>query len=85
MNYGCGTTVHPAELSSTHCPVRRCWRRLRSNLPIFSRRAGAVIAVDPVGAKAAARNLQIAAKDNPWFDPSFVEIREGDAFALPCS
>jgi ubiquinone/menaquinone biosynthesis C-methylase UbiE len=33
--------------------------------------------------EAATRNLEIAAKDNPWFDPSFVEIREGDAFALP--
>jgi ubiquinone/menaquinone biosynthesis C-methylase UbiE len=33
--------------------------------------------------EAASRNLEIAAKDNPWFDPSFVEIREGDAFALP--
>jgi ubiquinone/menaquinone biosynthesis C-methylase UbiE len=29
------------------------------------------------------RNLQIAAQKNTWFDPSFVEIREGDAFNLP--
>jgi SAM-dependent methyltransferase len=33
--------------------------------------------------EAATRNLELAAKENPWFDPSFVEIREGDAFALP--
>jgi ubiquinone/menaquinone biosynthesis C-methylase UbiE len=51
----------------------------------FSRRSGGVIAVEPVSAmrEAATRNLEMAAKENPWFEPSFVEIREGDAFALP--
>jgi ubiquinone/menaquinone biosynthesis C-methylase UbiE len=51
----------------------------------YSRRPGSVIAVEPVSAmrEAATRNLEVAAKDNPWFDHSFVEIREGDAFALP--
>jgi ubiquinone/menaquinone biosynthesis C-methylase UbiE len=51
----------------------------------FSRRPSAIIAIEPVAAMrdAAARNLEFAAKDNPWFEPSFVEIREGDAFALP--
>jgi SAM-dependent methyltransferase len=32
---------------------------------------------------AAMRNLEIAARENAWFKPHFVEIREGDAFALP--
>lgn len=51
----------------------------------FSRRPGAIIAVEPVAAmrEAAMRNLEIAATENPWFDTSFVEIRPGDAFNLP--
>ena len=87
MNYGCGTTVHSAELSNQptvlYVGVGGGLEALQ--FAYFSRRAGAVIAVDPVAAmrSAAARNLQIAAKENSWFDPSFVEIREGDAFTLP--
>lgn len=87
MNYGCGTTVHSAELSNQptvlYVGVGGGLEALQ--FAYFSRRPGAVIAIDPVAAmrEAAARNLQIAAKDNPWFDPSFVEIRSGDAFALP--
>ncbi len=89
MNYGCGTTVHPAELSNQpnvlYVGVGGGLEALQ--FAYFSRRAGGVIAVDPVAAmrEAAASNLQIAAQKNPWFDPSFVEIREGDAFALPVS
>lgn len=87
MNYGCGTTVHPAELSKAptvlYVGVGGGLEALQ--FAYFSRRPGAVIAVEPVAAmrEAAARNLQIAAQENPWFDPSFVEIRKGDAFALP--
>ena len=87
MNYGCGTTVHPTELSKAptvlYVGVGGGLEALQ--FAYFSRRAGAVIAVDPVATmrQAAERNLQIAAKENPWFDPSFVEIQEGDAFALP--
>lgn len=87
MNYGCGTTVNPSELANNpsvlYVGVGGGLEALQ--FAYFSRRAGAVIAVDPVASirEAAARNLQIAAKENPWFDLSFVEIREGDAFALP--
>jgi ubiquinone/menaquinone biosynthesis C-methylase UbiE len=87
MNYGCGTTVHPTELSNQptvlYVGVGGGLEALQ--FAYFSRRPGAVIAVDPVASmrEAAARNLQIAVKDNPWFDPSFVEIQAGDAFALP--
>ncbi|NEQ67059.1 MAG: methyltransferase domain-containing protein [Symploca sp. SIO2D2] len=87
MNYGCGTTVHPAELSRQptvlYVGVGGGLEALQ--FAYFSRHPGGVIAVDPVKEmrEAAARNLEIAAKDNPWFDPSFVEIREGDAFNLP--
>ena len=87
MNYGCGTTVHPTELVNQptvlYVGVGGGLEALQ--FAYFSRRPGAVIAVDPVAAmrEAATSNLQIAAKENPWFDPSFVEIRAGDAFALP--
>lgn len=87
MNYGCGTTVHPTELVNQptvlYVGVGGGLEALQ--FAYFSQRPGAVIAVDPVAAmrEAAARNLELAAQENPWFVPSFVEIREGDAFALP--
>ena len=87
MNYGCGTTVHPAELANQptvlYVGVGGGLEALQ--FAYFSRRPSGVIAVDPVAAmrEAAARNLAQATKDNPWFDTSFVEIRSGDAFALP--
>jgi len=87
MNYGCGTTVHPSELinqpSVLYVGVGGGLEALQ--FAYFSRRPSGVIAVDPVAAMrdAATRNLEMAAKDNTWFDTSFVEIRAGDAFNLP--
>ncbi|NET35432.1 MAG: methyltransferase domain-containing protein [Cyanothece sp. SIO1E1] len=87
MNYGCGTTVHPAELSGQptvlYVGVGGGLEALQFSY--FSRRPGAVVAVDPVTKmrEAAIRNLKVAAQKNDWFDPSFVEVREGDAFNLP--
>jgi len=87
MNYGCGTTVHPAELINEptvlYVGVGGGLEALQ--FAYFSRRPGRIIAVDPVPAmrEAATRNLASAAQDNPWFDPSFIDIREGDAFNLP--
>jgi ubiquinone/menaquinone biosynthesis C-methylase UbiE len=87
MNYGCGTTVHPTELINQptvlYVGVGGGLEALQ--FAYFSRSPGAVIAVDPVSAmrEAATRNLEIAKKSNPWFDASFVEIKEGDAFNLP--
>jgi SAM-dependent methyltransferase len=87
MNYGCGTTVHAAELGNNptvlYVGVGGGLEALQ--FAYFSRRPSGVIAVDPVEAmrEAAARNLEIAAQENAWFDISFVEIRAGDAFALP--
>ncbi len=87
MNYGCGTTVHPNELSNqpTVLYVGIGGGLEALQFAYFSRRVGAVIAVDPVASmrEAASRNLQLAAQENSWFDPKFVEIRAGDAFALP--
>ncbi|MUL38288.1 arsenosugar biosynthesis arsenite methyltransferase ArsM [Gloeocapsopsis dulcis] len=87
MNYGCGTTVHPAELINQptvlYIGVGGGLEALQ--FAYFSRRSGGVIAVEPVAAMrlAAKQNLEIAAQQNSWFDPSFVEICEGDAFTLP--
>lgn len=87
MNYGCGTTVHPTELINQptvlYVGVGGGLEALQ--FAYFSRRASAVIAVEPVAAmrEAATRNLEIAATENSWFDQNFVEIREGDAFNLP--
>ncbi|EKU97354.1 methylase involved in ubiquinone/menaquinone biosynthesis [Leptolyngbya sp. PCC 7375] len=87
MNYGCGTTVHPSELSSDptvlYVGVGGGIEALQ--FAYFSRRPQGVIAVDPVDAMrdAAQRNLAIAAEENDWFDPSFVDLRKGDAFDLP--
>lgn len=87
MNYGCGTTVHPAELANQptvlYVGVGGGLEALQ--FAYFSRRPGAIIAVDPVDQmrQAATRNLEIAAKENPWFNTNFVEIRAGDAFNLP--
>ncbi len=87
MNYGCGTTVHAAELAGDptvlYVGVGGGLEALQ--FAYFSRKPGAVIAVDPVAMmrEAAHQNLKVAAQENSWFDPSFVEIREGDAFHLP--
>jgi ubiquinone/menaquinone biosynthesis C-methylase UbiE len=87
MNYGCGTTVHPNELANEptvlYVGVGGGLEALQ--FAYFSRHQGAVIAIDPVTAmrSAATHNLELAAKENSWFEPGFVEIREGDAFALP--
>lgn len=87
MNYGCGSTVRAAELVNKptvlYVGVGGGLEALQ--FAYFSRRPGGVIAVEPVTAMrdAAKSNLELAAKENPWFDTSFVEIKEGDAFNLP--
>ena len=87
MNYGCGSTVHPSELidepTVLYVGVGGGLEALQ--FAYFSRRVGGTIAIDPVAdmRDAAARNLNLAAESNPWFDPSFVEIRSGNAFELP--
>jgi ubiquinone/menaquinone biosynthesis C-methylase UbiE len=87
MNYGCGSTVHPTELFGNptvlYIGVGGGMEALQ--FAYFSRHSGKVIAVDPVPEmrKVATRNLQLAAQTNDWFDPDFVKILAGDAFALP--
>ena len=87
MNYGCGTTVHPQDLSSgarvLYVGVGGGMEALQ--FAYFTRAPGSVLAVDSVPemmARARA-NLELAAQTNDWFRPEFVDIREGDALALP--
>jgi len=87
MNYGCGSTVHPAELSSDptvlYIGVGGGLEALQ--FAYFCRKVAGVIAIDPVPEmrQVATQNLELAAQDNDWFDPSFVQILAGDAFKLP--
>ncbi|MBI2388567.1 MAG: arsenosugar biosynthesis arsenite methyltransferase ArsM [Deltaproteobacteria bacterium] len=87
MNYGCGVTVHPSDLrphdTILYVGVGGGMEALQ--LAYFARRPGAVIAVDPVWPmlEKARSNFRAAAVENPWFDPNFIDLREGDALALP--
>lgn len=87
MNYGCGTTIHLEDMVEgqrvAYVGVGGGLEALQ--LAYFTRYPGGVIAIDPVAEmrEAAARNLEQAARLNDWFDPSFVDIRAGDARDLP--
>jgi SAM-dependent methyltransferase len=88
MNYGCGSTVHPAELvnqpSVLYIGVGGGLEALQ--FAYFGpRQAGSVIAVDPVPEmrRAALDNLKLAALDNDWFEPEYVQVLAGDALDLP--
>jgi ubiquinone/menaquinone biosynthesis C-methylase UbiE len=87
MNYGCGTTVDPRDLRSSdtvlYVGVGGGLEALQ--FAYFTRRPGAVIAVDPVAemrARAHA-NFVEAARLNAWFRPEFVSLLDGNALALP--
>jgi ubiquinone/menaquinone biosynthesis C-methylase UbiE len=86
-NYGCGTTVNPRDLAAAervlYVGVGAGMEALQ--MSYFVRRPGGVIAIDKVGAMldTAAALLHAAAAENPWFEPSFIELRQGDALALP--
>ena len=87
MNYGCGTTVHMRDLrpdmTVLYVGVGGGMEALQ--FAYFTRRPGSVIAVDsvPEMLEKAWENFEIAAEMNPWFDPSFVTLLEGDALDLP--
>jgi len=87
MNYGCGTTVHPRDLTGQPSVV---YVGVGGGLELlqfayFCRRAGAVVGIEPVAEmrEAVRANLAEAARLNPWFHPESVSIREGDALRLP--
>lgn len=87
MNYGCGSTVNPRDLSNDptvlYVGVGGGMELLQFSY--FCRRPGAVIGVDPVERmlEVCTENLQEAESQNTWFKKDFVELRNGDALSLP--
>ena len=87
MNYGCGSTVHPRDLSQSpnvlYVGVGGGMELLQ--FAYFSRREHSVIGIDPVPEMldACRHNLQLAAQQNQWFAPHFIDLRKGDALKLP--
>lgn len=87
MNYGCGSTVNPRDLS--HHPsvlyvgVGGGMELLQFSY--FNRRPGAVTGVDPVERmlEVCGENLRQAEQENSWFKRDFVALKNGDALALP--
>ena len=87
MNYGCGNTVHPRDLAGSPTVV---YVGVGGGMELlqfayFSRRPGAVIGLDVVDEmlEACRANLLEAERQNPWFRSAFVDLRQGDALALP--
>jgi len=87
MNYGCGSTVHPTDLTGSrpilYVGVGGGLEALQ--FAYFRRQPGGVIAVDPVAEMraAAAANLAEAERLNPWFRRDFVRLVDGRAEQLP--
>jgi SAM-dependent methyltransferase len=86
MNYGCGTTVHPRDLSGEPTVL---YVGVGGGLELlqfayFCRRPGAVVGVDPVAEMrdAAGANLREARQDNDWLRDEFVDLRAGNALEL---
>jgi len=87
MNYGCGSTVHPRDLS--HQP-KILYVGVGGGMELlqfayFSRQSGGVIGVDVVDEMldASRKNFAEAERMNPWFQSDFVSLKKGDALNLP--
>src|SRR5258708_25400653 len=87
MNYGCGSTVDPRDLrkADTVVYVGVGGGLEALQFAYFTRRPGAVIAVDPVTAMRdqARVNFEEAARLNAWFRPDFIALRDGSALEVP--
>ncbi len=87
MNYGCGSTVHPRDLSNdpTTLYVGVGGGMELLQFAYFSRKKGAVIGIDVVDAmlQASAENLKSAEAVNAWFQSDFIDLRKGSAMKLP--
>ncbi len=87
MNYGCGTTVHPRDVPDSGAVL---YIGVGGGLELLqfaslARRPGGVIGVDSVPEMIAAceRNLALARTVNPWLTEDAIDVRQGDALALP--
>jgi len=87
MNYGCGSTVHPRDLTrnSTILYVGVGGGMELLQFAYFNRQPGGVIGVDVLEEmlEASRANFLEAEKENAWFSRDFVELRKGDALRLP--
>lgn len=87
MNYGCGSTVHPRDLTNgpkiLYVGVGGGMELLQFSY--FSRKKNGVIGVDRVEEmlEASKNNFIEAEKQNNWFKSDFVDLRKGDALSLP--
>ena len=87
MNYGCGSTVHARDLSNQpkilYVGVGGGMELLQ--FAYFSRQKSGVIGVDVVDEmlEASKKNFLEAQIQNDWFDPSFIDLKKGDALNLP--
>jgi len=87
MNYGCGSTVNPRDLTNDpkilYVGVGGGMELLQ--FAYFSRQPEGVVGVDVVDEmlKASKENFVTAEDLNPWFKSDFVSLRKGDALNLP--
>jgi SAM-dependent methyltransferase len=87
MNYGCGSTVHPRDLVNNpkilYVGVGGGMELLQFSY--FSRQKYGVIGVDVVDEmlQACQNNFTEAEQQNDWFQKDFVQLKQGDALALP--
>ena len=87
MNYGCGSTVHARDLTNNpqmlYVGVGGGMELLQ--FAYFNRTKGGVIGLDVVDEmlEASRKNFKIAEEQNDWFQSDFVDLRKGDAMALP--
>ncbi len=86
MNYGCGSTVHPRDLSGS---PRVLYVGVGGGMELlqfayFSRSQGKIVGVDavPEMLDACRRNLKLAEASNSWFAGDFIDLRQGDALRL---
>lgn len=87
MNYGCGSTVHPRDLSNQ---PRILYVGVGGGMELlqfayFSRQKAGVVGVDVVEEmlEASRKNFVEAERENDWFKSEFVDLRSGDALDLP--
>lgn len=87
MNYGCGSTVHMRDLVNNpqvlYVGIGGGMELLQFSY--FSRKANSIIGVDVVDEMitVCAENLVRAEQQNNWFKRDFIELRKGNALALP--
>lgn len=87
MNYGCGSTVHPRDLVNNpkilYVGVGGGMELLQFSY--FPRQKNGVIGVDVVDEmlQACQDNFTEAEQQNDWFQKDFVQLKQGDALALP--